>query len=124
MILANVRTIKKEKDLATLPLDELVVNLKVYETILENDGVVYKTTTKEKVKSLALKAKVTREQNSEDSDFHGGSDEDEEKAKAFNLMARNFRRVEDHFASKCTKPKENKDFVGGAWSDSEEGDEP
>ncbi|GKC16514.1 hypothetical protein Tco_1013296 [Tanacetum coccineum] len=38
----------------------------VYEMILENDGVASKT-TKEKFKSLALKAKVTREQVSNDS---------------------------------------------------------
>ncbi|GKG09038.1 hypothetical protein Tco_0334870, partial [Tanacetum coccineum] len=47
----------------------------------------------EKVKSLALKAKVTRDQTSDDSDSQGGSDEDvdEEEAEAFNLLARNFR---------------------------------
>nr|GEY79026.1 hypothetical protein [Tanacetum cinerariifolium] len=32
--------------------------------------------------------------------------------------------IEDHFASECRKLKENKDFVGGAWSDSEDGNEP
>nr|GEW81732.1 hypothetical protein [Tanacetum cinerariifolium] len=32
-------------------------------------------------------------------------------------------RVEGHFASECTKPKENKAFVGRAWSDSEDGNE-
>ncbi|GJR15160.1 retrovirus-related pol polyprotein from transposon TNT 1-94 [Tanacetum coccineum] len=32
--------------------------------------------------------------------------------------------VEGHFAIECTKPKENKAFVGKAWSDSEDGDEP
>ncbi|GJS16160.1 retrovirus-related pol polyprotein from transposon TNT 1-94 [Tanacetum coccineum] len=50
--------------------------------------------TKEKVKSLALKAKVTREQTRDDSDSQGGSDEyiDEEEAEAFNLLARNFRK--------------------------------
>nr|GFA90682.1 UBN2 domain-containing protein [Tanacetum cinerariifolium] len=58
--------IKEAKDLATLPLDELVGNLKVYEMILENDGIFSKTSTKEKAKSLALKAKVTREQTSDD----------------------------------------------------------
>ncbi|GJW17752.1 hypothetical protein Tco_0025188, partial [Tanacetum coccineum] len=60
----------------------------------ENNGVVSKTTTKEKVKPLTLKAKVTREQTSDDSDSQGGSDEnvDEEEAEAFNLMARNFRK--------------------------------
>ncbi|GJR90313.1 hypothetical protein Tco_0214324 [Tanacetum coccineum] len=58
---AKVMAIEEAKDLATLPLDELVENLKVHEMILENDGVLSKITTKEKVKSLALKAKVTRE---------------------------------------------------------------
>ncbi|GKA65520.1 putative ribonuclease H-like domain-containing protein [Tanacetum coccineum] len=32
--------------------------------------------------------------------------------------------IEGHFVSECRKPKENKDFVRGAWSDSEGGDEP
>ncbi|GKD30005.1 hypothetical protein Tco_1240783, partial [Tanacetum coccineum] len=61
--------------------------------ILKNDGVASKT-TKEKVKSLALKAKVTREQTSDNSDSQRGSDEDidEEEAEAFNLMARNFQK--------------------------------
>nr|GEY14442.1 hypothetical protein [Tanacetum cinerariifolium] len=59
--------------------------------ILKNDGIASKT-TKEKVKSLALKAKVTMEQISDDSDSQEGSDEDivEEVAEAFNLRARNF----------------------------------
>ncbi|GJR88573.1 protein CHUP1, chloroplastic [Tanacetum coccineum] len=84
---------EEAKDLAKLPLDELIKNLKVYEMVLDNDGIGSKT-TKEKVKSLALKAKVTREQTSNDSDSQGGSDEDidEEEAEAFNLLARNFRK--------------------------------
>ncbi|GJS89923.1 hypothetical protein Tco_0772559 [Tanacetum coccineum] len=92
---AKVTAIEEAKYLTTLPLDKLVENLKVYEMILENNGVVSKTTTKEKVKSLALKAKVTREQTSDDSDSQDGSDEDvdeEEEVEAFNLMARNFRK--------------------------------
>ncbi|GJX10350.1 hypothetical protein Tco_0200209 [Tanacetum coccineum] len=64
---ANVMTIEEAKDLATLSLDELISNLKVYELILVNDDVAYYT-TKENVKSLALKAKVIGEQNSDDSD--------------------------------------------------------
>ncbi|GJS69415.1 hypothetical protein Tco_0702256 [Tanacetum coccineum] len=88
----KLTAIKEAKDLATLPLDYLFENLKVYEIILENDGIVSKTTTKDKVKSLALKAKVTREQNNDDSDSQGGRDKDvneEEEADAFNLMASN-----------------------------------
>ncbi|GKC89897.1 hypothetical protein Tco_1150546 [Tanacetum coccineum] len=66
---AKVTTIEEAKDLATLPLDELIGNLK----------------------SLALKPKVTREQTSDDSDSQGGSDEDvEEEEEAFNLIAKNF----------------------------------
>ncbi|GKB45479.1 hypothetical protein Tco_0896232 [Tanacetum coccineum] len=58
---------------------------------MENDGVASKI-TKEKVKSLALKAKVTREQTSDDSDSQRESDEDVDKdeVEAFNLIARNF----------------------------------
>ncbi|GJY05835.1 retrotransposon protein [Tanacetum coccineum] len=57
--------------------------------VLDNDWVASKT-TKEKVKSLALKDKVTRDQNSDDSDSQGESDEDadEEEVEAFNLLAR------------------------------------
>nr|GEU95728.1 hypothetical protein [Tanacetum cinerariifolium] len=66
------RRIEKAKYLASLPLDELVGTLKV--------------------KSLALKAKVTREQTSDDSDCQCQSNEDinEEEAEAFNLVAGHF----------------------------------
>ncbi|GKF13583.1 hypothetical protein Tco_0055045 [Tanacetum coccineum] len=109
--------------------------------VLNNEGVASKT-TKEKVKSLALIAKVTREKTSDDRDSQGGSDEDinEEEAEAFNLLARNFTKdkggesskkkgacynygIEGPFASEYRKPKENKAFMRGAWSDSEDGDE-
>ncbi|GKD02555.1 hypothetical protein Tco_1177529 [Tanacetum coccineum] len=73
---AKVTTIEEARDLATLPLDELIGNLKVYEMILENDGVAFKT-SKGKVKSLALKSKVIREKTSDDSDSQGKGDEDE-----------------------------------------------
>ncbi|GJR94072.1 hypothetical protein Tco_0266246 [Tanacetum coccineum] len=59
IVLAKVTAIEESKDLSTLPLDELIGNLKVYEMVLDNDGVGTKI-TKEKVKSLALKAKVTK----------------------------------------------------------------
>ncbi|GKF39033.1 hypothetical protein Tco_0119094, partial [Tanacetum coccineum] len=97
---AKVMAIKEAKDLVTLTLDELIGNLKVYEMILENDDVASKN-TKEKVKSLALKAKVNRSSK-----------------KVINSdMAIDLATVligsEDAAA-----------FVGRAWSDSEDGDEP
>ncbi|GKD43631.1 hypothetical protein Tco_1268276 [Tanacetum coccineum] len=75
---AKVTAIEEAKDLASLPLDEIIGNLKVYEMVLDNDGITFKT-TKEKVKSLALKAKVTREQTSDNSDCQDESDEDIDK---------------------------------------------
>ncbi|GJR08418.1 retrovirus-related pol polyprotein from transposon TNT 1-94 [Tanacetum coccineum] len=149
----KVTAIKEAKDLATLPLDELIGNLKVYEMVLDNDGVDFKT-AKENVKSLALKTKVTREQTSDNSTCQDESNEDEE----INLMAKNFKKFsqksvkvhdkfdicqvkgkgceisrrkrecyncgsKNHLASKCPKPN-NKSFIGVTWSDSEEDDEP
>ncbi|GJY88160.1 retrovirus-related pol polyprotein from transposon 17.6 [Tanacetum coccineum] len=137
MLLAKVTAIEEAKDLASLSLDELIRNLKVYEMVLDNGGVGSKT-TKEKIKCVALKAKVTREETSDDNDSQDGSDEDidEEEAGAFNLLAKNFcgessklkgacynYGIEGHFANKCRKPKENKSFMGGSWSDSEDGNE-
>nr|GEV31813.1 hypothetical protein [Tanacetum cinerariifolium] len=74
-IRAKVTTIKEAKDLATLHVNKLIGNRKVYEMVLDNDNVASKT-TKEKFKSLALKAKVTREETSDDSDSQDRSDKD------------------------------------------------
>ncbi|GJR04014.1 hypothetical protein Tco_0526998 [Tanacetum coccineum] len=93
-----------------------------YEMVLDNDGVASKT-TKEKVKSLALKDKVTREQTSNDSDSQRESDEDideEEKAKALNLMARNFCK----FFRKGNRFKRDNRFGNSANSNSEDSNEP
>nr|GFB85686.1 zf-CCHC domain-containing protein/UBN2 domain-containing protein [Tanacetum cinerariifolium] len=72
---AKVTAIKEAKDLDTLPLDEVIGNLKVYEMVLDNDGMDFKT-TKEKFKTLDLKAKVTRKQTSDDSDSQEVKDEE------------------------------------------------
>ncbi|GJT51300.1 retrotransposon protein, putative, ty3-gypsy subclass [Tanacetum coccineum] len=148
----KVTAIKEAKDLATLPLDGLIRNLKVYEMVLDNDGVGSKT-TKEKVKSIVLKANITRGQTSNNSTCQGESNEDEE----INLMAKNFRKLsrkgvkvhekfdickvktkgsessrhehecyncsdKNHLADNCPKPN-NKALFGATWSDSEDGDE-
>ena len=81
----KVMAIEEAKNLAELPLDELIGNLKVYEMILENDKASTKD-KKEKVKSLALKAKVTSNQTSDESDAQEGSgEEDEANEDEYNL---------------------------------------
>nr|GEW93763.1 reverse transcriptase domain-containing protein [Tanacetum cinerariifolium] len=52
----KVTTIEESNDLSTLPLDELIGNLKVYEVVLEKDSEI-SNIKKEKYKSLALKAR-------------------------------------------------------------------
>ncbi|GJV03191.1 putative reverse transcriptase domain-containing protein, partial [Tanacetum coccineum] len=84
--------IKEAKDLATLPLDELIGNLKVYEMILANNGVASKP-IKEKVMPIALKANVTRGQTSNDSVCQDGSDEDEDEEEEFNSIVRNLWKL-------------------------------
>nr|GEW34290.1 UBN2 domain-containing protein [Tanacetum cinerariifolium] len=52
----KVTAIEESKDLSTLPLQELIGNLKLYEVVLEKDLEISKS-KKEKYKSLALKAR-------------------------------------------------------------------
>ncbi|GJT06895.1 hypothetical protein Tco_0841357 [Tanacetum coccineum] len=147
---AKVTAIEEAKDLTTLPLDELIGNLKVYETILGIDGVASKP-IKDKIMPIALKSNITRGQTSSDSISQDKCDKDEE----INLMAKNFRKLlrkgvkkhdkfdickektkggsskrergcynygdKNNFINDCPKSKRNKAFIGGAWSDSEDG---
>ncbi|GJT05423.1 hypothetical protein Tco_0839885 [Tanacetum coccineum] len=53
---AKVMTIEESKDLSSLALDELIDNLKVHEVVMEKDSKIYRV-KKERVKSIALKAK-------------------------------------------------------------------
>nr|GEX49004.1 UBN2 domain-containing protein [Tanacetum cinerariifolium] len=52
----KVTTIEESKDLSTLPLDELIGNLKIYEVVLKKDSKASKV-KKEKYKPLALKSR-------------------------------------------------------------------
>ncbi|GJY60000.1 hypothetical protein Tco_0459892 [Tanacetum coccineum] len=85
---SKVTTIKEAKDLATLPINKLIGNLKVYEMILESNGVTSKT-IKEKVMPIALKANVSRGQTSNDSVCQDGSDKDEDEEEEFNSIVKN-----------------------------------
>nr|GEU64692.1 copia protein [Tanacetum cinerariifolium] len=73
----KVTIIEESKDLSTLPLDELIGNLKVYDVVLEKDLEISRN-TKEKYKPLALKArKVLSEEEATSLDIN-----DEEYAMA------------------------------------------
>nr|GEY72977.1 UBN2 domain-containing protein [Tanacetum cinerariifolium] len=87
----KVTSIEEAKDLATLPLNELIGNLKVYEMILASNGVASKL-IKEKFMPIALKANITRGQTSNDSVCQDGSDEDE-GGEEFNSIARNIWKL-------------------------------
>nr|GEY13671.1 UBN2 domain-containing protein [Tanacetum cinerariifolium] len=99
---AKVTTIKKSKDLSSLALAELIGNLKVHEVVIEKDSKVYRGKT-ERVKSIALKAK---KESSDDENSTSGSDDEE-----YAMAVRNFK--------KFFKRKDQKAFIGGSWSDSE-----
>ncbi|GKE65461.1 hypothetical protein Tco_1519622, partial [Tanacetum coccineum] len=147
----KVTTIEESKDLSTLPLEELIGNLKFYEVVLEKDSKISKS-KKEKYISLALKArKVLSEEEASSS-----NSEDEEYAMAvrdFKMFfkrrgkfvrqphdgKKNFWKIKEdkkekedrrffkcrdpnHFISDCPKHSYNdqKAFVVGCWSDSED----
>nr|GEU49901.1 retrovirus-related Pol polyprotein from transposon TNT 1-94 [Tanacetum cinerariifolium] len=83
----KVTTIEESKDLSTLPLDELIDNLKAYEVVLEKDLETSRK-KKEKYKSLALKArKVLSEEEATSSDSN-----DEEYVMAVRDFKKFFRR--------------------------------
>ncbi|GJZ54142.1 hypothetical protein Tco_0609027 [Tanacetum coccineum] len=106
----EVPAIEEAKDLATLPLDELIGNLKVYEMVFESDGVAYKTTKRQSI--------WTRNR------FGNGANEFERgRGKGFrnkggesSIQNRGCYNCEEggHFIGEFLKPKENKAFVGGA----------
>ncbi|GJY50135.1 hypothetical protein Tco_0440091, partial [Tanacetum coccineum] len=79
---ANVTAIEESKDSSSLALDELIRNLKVHEVVMEKDSEIYRG-KKEKVKSIALKAK---KESSDDETLTSGSDDEE-----YSMAVRNFK---------------------------------
>ncbi|GJV62813.1 retrovirus-related pol polyprotein from transposon TNT 1-94 [Tanacetum coccineum] len=118
----KVTAIEESKDLSTLPLDELIGILKVYEVVLEKALETFRN-KKEKYKSPALKArKVLSEEEATSSDSN-----DEEYATAEDTKEKDDRRCfkcsdPNHFISDCPKHSINdqKALVVGCWSDSED----
>ncbi|GJR00159.1 retrovirus-related pol polyprotein from transposon TNT 1-94 [Tanacetum coccineum] len=112
---AKVTAIEESKDLSSLALDELINNLKVHEVVMEKDSEIYRG-KKERVKTIALKAK--KEQPREEKKSFRQRDENKGKSdrKCFRCGDPN------HLIGKYPKPSRNKDqkaFIGGSWSDSE-----
>ncbi|GJY78071.1 UBN2 domain-containing protein [Tanacetum coccineum] len=112
---AIVTAIEEAKDLATLPLDELIGNLKVYEAILGIDGVASKP-IKEKVMPIALKANFTGALTSNDSvKKHDKFDICKEKTKGGESLGHECGCYncgnKNHFNGDCPKSKRNKAFV-------------
>nr|GEX64881.1 UBN2 domain-containing protein [Tanacetum cinerariifolium] len=99
---AKVTTIEESKYLSSLALDELIGNLKVHEVVMKKDSEIYRG-KKERVKSIALKAK---KESNDDETLISGSDDEE-----YAMAVRNFK--------KFFKRKDQKAFIGGSWSDSE-----
>ncbi|GJX01545.1 retrovirus-related pol polyprotein from transposon TNT 1-94 [Tanacetum coccineum] len=91
---AKVMAIEESKNLTTLPLDELIGNLKVYEEVIKKD---FETVKGKKEQSRSLALKVKKEVSDEDSSSSDSEDEE--------------------------YPPKNNDqraFIGGAWSDNGE----
>ncbi|GKD08496.1 zf-CCHC domain-containing protein [Tanacetum coccineum] len=94
----KVTTVEEFKDLSTLPLDELVSNLKVYEVVLEKDSEAYKT-KKEKYKFIALKA---RKVLSDKEESCSGSDEE------YAMAVRDFKKFFKRRGKFVRQPYDNK----------------
>ncbi|GJX15032.1 hypothetical protein Tco_0206790 [Tanacetum coccineum] len=116
---AKVTAIEESKDLTSLSLDELIGNLKVYEVIIKNDSEMVKG-KREQNRSLSLKAK--KESSDED------SLNSDVKTKEYAMAVRDFKKFskdeEDLECSKLIRNHNQRAYVGGSWSDSdEEGEE-
>ncbi|GJY24066.1 zinc finger, CCHC-type containing protein [Tanacetum coccineum] len=104
---AKVTAIEESKDLTSLSLDELIVNLKVHAMIIKKDSEIVKD--KGERRSLAVKAK----KKSSDEECLTFRSEDEEYVMAVRDFKKFYKR----------RDKNQRAFVRGSWSDSGEEDD-
>ncbi|GKB92316.1 hypothetical protein Tco_0964588 [Tanacetum coccineum] len=116
---------EESKNLTTLSLDELIGNLKVYEEVIKKDSETVKS-KKEQSRSITLKAK----KESSDDDSSTSDSEDEEYAMAIRNFKKFFKRLGRFIqiislenSPKLSRYQNQKAFVGGSWSDSDEDEE-
>ncbi|GKB19037.1 hypothetical protein Tco_0852960 [Tanacetum coccineum] len=124
---AKITAIEESNNLTTLSLDELIGNLRVYEEVIKKDSETIKS-KREQSRSIALKV---RKKSSDDDSSTSGS-EDEECAMAVKDFKKFFKRRgrfcgdPNHLIEECpklSKYQNQKAFVGGSWSDSNEDEE-
>ncbi|GKA23914.1 retrovirus-related pol polyprotein from transposon TNT 1-94 [Tanacetum coccineum] len=122
----KVTAIKESKDLSTLPLDELIGNLKVYEISSDKEGSCsgsdeeYAMAVRDFKKLFRRRGKFARQPHDDKKCFRKVKEENKgkEDRRCFKCGDPN------HFISDCLKHSFNnqKEFVGGRWSDSDEED--
>ncbi|GJT57096.1 hypothetical protein Tco_0992150 [Tanacetum coccineum] len=110
---AKFMAIEESKNLTTLSLDKLIGNLKVYEEVIKKDSETVKS-KREQSRSIALKAR----KESSDDDSSISDSEDEEYAMACGDPNHLIREC-----PKLSKYQNQKTFVGGSWSNSDEDEE-
>ncbi|GJR62801.1 hypothetical protein Tco_1504963, partial [Tanacetum coccineum] len=108
---AKVTAIEESKDLSSLALDELIGNLKVHEVVMEKDSKIYRG-KKERVKSIALKAK--KESSDDETSFDILKQCDEEYA----MAVRNFKKFFRRKGKFVGNPREERMFIQTKGSDS------
>nr|GEW74039.1 hypothetical protein [Tanacetum cinerariifolium] len=126
----KVTKIEEAKDLAKLPLDELIGNLKVYEMVLRNDGVISNVCQdgsnkyKDEEEEFNLMMKNLWKFFKKGNRLEGGSG-DRRKGVGSSRRERSCYCYgsKNHFVNDSPKAKMKKAFVGGAWSDSDDGDQ-
>lgn len=95
---AKVTVIEESKDISSMSLEELIGNLKVHEMVMEKDSEIVRK--KEKVNSIALKARVQSSDNEESS-----SDSDDEE---YAIAVRDFKKFFRRRGKFVRQPKDDK----------------
>nr|GEU97985.1 serine/threonine protein kinase SRPK1 [Tanacetum cinerariifolium] len=119
---AKVTAIEESKVLTSLSLDELIENLKVHEMIIKKDS----KTVKAKVERKSLALKAMKESSNEECSTSGSEEEDRDDKNSKN--DRKYFRCGDlnYLIGKYPKPPKDKNqraFVRGSWSNSDEEDD-
>ncbi|GJS50120.1 hypothetical protein Tco_0954105 [Tanacetum coccineum] len=113
---AKVTAIEESKDLSSLALDELIGNLKVHKVVMEKDSKIYRG-KKERVKSIALK-KLRKSNQEKEKDCHSDKEMRRKERVTRNVLDAVIQIIYWRL-SKTISHNDQKAFIGGSWSDSE-----